>query len=76
MRLLKVKEVAQSKGVTITQLERLSSINMKTLQAIWHNPRHAASFKTLERIAEVLNVRVTDLIEDIPETDLPKKGVL
>jgi transcriptional regulator with XRE-family HTH domain len=67
MRRLRVKEVAQARGFTMARLQRAADINLKTLQAIWHNPRHNASLNTLDKIAGVLGVPVTELIEDVPE---------
>ncbi len=37
---LRVKEVAQAKGFTMAKLQRAADINLKTIQAIWHNPHH------------------------------------
>src|SRR5712672_2839607 len=54
MRRLRVKEVAQEKGFTMARLQRAADINLKTIQAIWHNTRHDASFKTLDKIAKAL----------------------
>jgi transcriptional regulator with XRE-family HTH domain len=70
MRRLRVKEVAQEKGFSMARLQRMADINLKTIQAIWHNPQHDASLKTLDKIARALGVPVTELIEDVPE-DLP-----
>src|SRR6266571_572527 len=70
MRRLRVKEVAQAKGFTMARLQRAADINLKTIQAIWHNPQHDASLNTLDKIARALGVPVTELIEDVPE-DLP-----
>lgn len=67
MRRLRVKEVAQEKGFTMTKLQRVADINLKTIQAIWHNPQHDASLKTLDKIAKALGVPITALIEDVPE---------
>ena len=67
MRRLRVKEVAQEKGYTMAKLQRVADINMKTIQAIWHNPQHDASFKTLDKIAKALGVPFTALIEDVPD---------
>lgn len=64
MRRLRVKEEAMAKGFTIARLERTAGIDIKTVRSIWHNPRHNASFETLEKIAAAINVPVTDLIED------------
>lgn len=71
MRRLRVKEVAQARGFTQARLHRAADINLKTIQAIWHNPQHDASLKTLDKIARVLGVPVTELIEDVPEDQLP-----
>jgi transcriptional regulator with XRE-family HTH domain len=70
MRRLRVKEVAQAKGFTMARLQRAADINLKTIQAIWHNPRHDASLNTLDKLAKALGVPVTELIEDVPE-ELP-----
>jgi len=51
----------------LAKLQRAADINLKTIQAIWHNPHHDASFKTLDKIAKVLGVPVTELIEDVPD---------
>jgi transcriptional regulator with XRE-family HTH domain len=71
MRRLRVKEVAEAKGFTQARLHRAADINLKTIQAIWHNPQHDASLKTLDKIAKVLGVPVTELIEDVPDEQLP-----
>jgi transcriptional regulator with XRE-family HTH domain len=55
----------------MARLQRLADINLKTIQAIWHNPQHDASLKTLDKIAKALGVPITELIEDVPE-DLPQ----
>lgn len=67
MRRLRVKEVAQAKGFTMARLQRAADINLKTMQAIWHNPQHDASLKTLDKIAKALGVPTTELLEDVPE---------
>ncbi len=73
MRRLRVKEVAQAKGFTMAKLQRAADINLKTIQSIWHDPRHNASLNTLDKLAEVLGVPVTELIEDVPMEKEPKK---
>jgi len=72
MRRLRVKEVAQARGFTMARLQRAADINLKTIQAIWHDPRHNASLNTLDKLAAVLGVPVTALIEDVPEATTPE----
>lgn len=69
---LRVKEVAQEKSVGMAKLSRLSDISYKTIQKVWRNPYHDASLSTLNRIAKVLNVPATELLEDIPEDQVPE----
>ena len=54
-------------GFMMAKLQRAADINLKTIQAIWHNPQHDASLKTLDKIAKALGVPITELIEDVPE---------
>jgi transcriptional regulator with XRE-family HTH domain len=51
----------------MSRLQRAADINLKTMQAIWHNPQHDASLKTLDKIAKALGVPITELLEDVPE---------
>jgi transcriptional regulator with XRE-family HTH domain len=67
-----VKEVAQEKNVGMAKLSRLSDISYKTVQKIWRNPYHDASISTINRIAKVLNVPATDLLEDVSEGEVPE----
>ena len=67
MRRLRVKEVAKEKGISMAKLSRMADLNYRTVQTIFHNPQHDVSFKTLDKIASVLGVPITELIEDVPE---------
>lgn len=70
---LRVKEVAQEKNVGMAKLSRLSDISYKTVQKIWRNPYHDASISTINRIAKVLSVPATDLLEDVSEEEVPEE---
>jgi transcriptional regulator with XRE-family HTH domain len=70
---LRVKEVAQEKGVGLAKLSRLADISYKTIQKVWHNPYHDASLSTVNRIAKVLAVPATELFEDVPEDQVPEE---
>jgi transcriptional regulator with XRE-family HTH domain len=70
---LRVKEIAQAKGMGIAKLSRLADISYKTIQKIWRNPYHDASLSTINRIAKVLDVPATGLLEDIAEDQVPEE---
>ncbi len=66
---LRVKEIAESKGISRTRLSRLADTNYKTINAIFKNPYREVTTTTLERLAKALEVPVADLIEELPEGD-------
>lgn len=64
---LKVKEMAEAKGISRTRLSRLADTNYKTVNAIFKNPYKEVTTTTLERLAKALGVPVIELIEEIPD---------
>ena len=64
---LKVKEIATAKGFTQTKLSRAADLNARTVQQIFHDPYRGVTYSTLLKIAKVLGVEVSDLIEEIPD---------
>lgn len=64
---LKVKEIAEQKGLNISTLSRKSDVGLSTVRRLWHDPHRHADLFVLERIAKALEVPVTALIEDIPD---------
>ncbi len=65
--ILKVKEVATQKGWTQSRLQRAANVHSKTMSGIYNNPSRDVSYSILVRIAHLLDVRVEDLAEEIPE---------
>jgi DNA-binding Xre family transcriptional regulator len=64
---LRVKELATARKISLSKLSRLSDVSYKTVQAMWRNPEHGFNTKTLERIAKVLEVPLSELFEEIPD---------
>lgn len=64
---LRVKEVAEAKGVSRLRLSRIADVNYKTIQGIWRDPYKEISIKTLEKLARALKVPSSELIEDVPD---------
>ena len=63
---LRIREVAEAKGITRTRLSRLADMNYKTINLLWNDPFREVTTTTLNRIAEALQVPATDLLEDVP----------
>jgi Predicted transcriptional regulator len=64
---LKVKEVAQAKGMSQRRLFLKSEVDIKTLQRIWKDPYTNITIQTLGKLAKGLGVTSCELIEDIPD---------
>ncbi len=64
---LRIKEVAEAKGVSRLRLSRIADVNYKTIQGIWRDPYREISIKTLEKLARALKVPSSELIEDVPD---------
>lgn len=59
-------------------LHRAADINLKTLQALYKDPYIDAAYSTLNKIAMVLDVPITDLVEMVSDerydAEKPKKA--
>ena len=64
---LKVREVAMSKGVSMTKLSQRSEVAYNTVRRIWREPYTDVTLSTLQRLADVLGVDVSELILSVPE---------
>jgi transcriptional regulator with XRE-family HTH domain len=61
---LRIREIAQSKGISMGLLSRKSNVTINVVRQVWRNDQYDISFSTLQKIAAALGVRVQDLIEN------------
>lgn len=66
---LRVKEVAQQKGMSMTRLHHRSEVAYTTIRAVFRNPHTEVTLTTLARLAEALDVPTAELIEDVPDEE-------
>jgi transcriptional regulator with XRE-family HTH domain len=64
---LRVKEIAQAKGISQGRLARLSDVDYKTIQRIYREPTREITTTTLDKIAKALGVDASELVESIPD---------
>ncbi len=64
---LKIKEVAQQKGYSMSRLSRESNMAYKAIQTIWRYPYHEVTTTTLNKLARTLGVDPSELIEYVSE---------
>lgn len=68
---LKVKEVAQAKGISQRQLFLRSGVDIRTVRRIFQHPDAVVTVETLAKLAKVLEVDVSELIESVPDDESP-----
>ncbi len=61
---LRVRQVAEDKGIGISKLQRQADLAYRTVHRMWHEPDYDAGVKTLGKVAKVLGVSVCELIEE------------
>lgn len=64
---LRVREIAEQQGISITRLARKADIDIRTLRRIYKQPTAEVSTYTLNKIAAALHCSPTDLIENVPD---------
>jgi DNA-binding Xre family transcriptional regulator len=64
---LKVKEVAGEKGISRRKLSLRSGVDIRLIQKIFQEPYRNITLETLDKIAKVLGVDASELIESEPD---------
>jgi len=64
---LKVKEVAETKHFSQRKLSMRSGVDIRTMQRIWRDPYKIVTTETLDKIAKVLGVDISELVETVPD---------
>ena len=60
---LRVKEIAEQKGIGQGKLQRLADMDIKTVRKILRNPLTIITTETLDKLAKALEVDPRELIE-------------
>jgi DNA-binding Xre family transcriptional regulator len=58
---LRVKELAQAKGLSQARLSRRSDIDLRVIQRLYANPGTNITMITLEKLARALEVEIGEL---------------
>lgn len=64
---LRVKEVAEEKGMIPTRLFQRAEVSYSVIQGVFTNPYRVITTETINRLAKALGVPATALIEDVSE---------
>jgi DNA-binding Xre family transcriptional regulator len=61
---LRIKEVAEARGYTMSSLSRKADISLRNVRRLWRSPETVTTTDTLEKVARALEVNIGDLLED------------
>jgi DNA-binding Xre family transcriptional regulator len=64
---LKVREIAEEKGMSITLISHKSYLALNTIRSIFQDPYRTVNTDTLARLADALGVSVFDLMEEVED---------
>ncbi len=64
---LRVKELAEQKGMSMGKLSRTADVSYRTIRLIYKDPSRDVSLFTLQKLAKALGCATSDLIEDVPD---------
>ena len=64
---LRVKEIAEQKGMSMGKLERLADLSHPTVRDIFRDPYKEVTTTTLVKLATALGVPVADLFEEVSD---------
>lgn len=63
--MLRIREIAEAKGMTIDDLHFATRLDKRTIRLLFDNgPDADTKFSTLQKIAKALGCKVADLISD------------
>jgi transcriptional regulator with XRE-family HTH domain len=63
---LKIKEIAQQRGISQRKLAKLTDMDVRHIQRILRNPYASITMQTLDKLAQALDVDASLLIESDP----------
>jgi DNA-binding Xre family transcriptional regulator len=64
---LRIKEVAAQKGISQRRLAKLSGVDLRHIQRLFHHPEMSVTTNLLGKLAQALEVDVSELIESVPD---------
>jgi transcriptional regulator with XRE-family HTH domain len=64
---LKVKEIAESQGISQSRLSRLADVDPKVVRQIYQRPDASVTLYVLDKLAKALHVNINLLIESVSE---------
>ncbi len=64
---VRLRDLLEKRGMAQTELQVQSGLGYSTINALYHGKTERVEFATLEKICEVLECGVGDIIEYVPD---------
>jgi DNA-binding Xre family transcriptional regulator len=64
---LRVKEIAEEKGIGMGKLQRKADVAYNTIKRMYRDPYYITTTETLGKIAKALGVAPGELLEEVPD---------
>jgi transcriptional regulator with XRE-family HTH domain len=71
MKRLRVKEIAEQRGLSMGQLGRLADLSHPTIRDMFRSPFKEVKSGTLHKLTDVLGVTCDALFEEVPDDEAP-----
>jgi DNA-binding Xre family transcriptional regulator len=69
MVIIRLKEIAESKNIKMTQLQKRTGLDVGVVRRYWRNETRSVDLQFLDKLCDFLNVTPGDLIERVAVTD-------
>lgn len=66
MIVIRLKELAEAKGLNMSQVQRRADLTMGLIRRYWYNDTASVDLRAIDRLCEVLDCEPGDLIKRIP----------
>lgn len=70
---LRVRELAEQKGLSQNRLSRLADVEIKVVRRMFQHPTDSFTTAVLGRIANALEVDIRELFESLPDDQAPPR---
>lgn len=65
---LKVRELAEARGYSMTYLSHIAILDIKVIRKMYHEPTASFTTYALDKVAKALRVDASELLESVPDT--------
>lgn len=65
---LRVKELAEARGISQNRLSHLAVLDIKVIRKMFQHPTSSFTTYALDKVARALDVDVKELLESVPDT--------